>query len=322
MNSIAKKSAAPVNFLTPTTLQEAMQIADILAGSDIVPKDYQRKPGNILVAMQWGAEIGLQPLQAMQNIAVINGRPSIWGDAMLALVRGSGLLDSINEEISADGSIATCTVKRKNEDPVVSTFTMEDAKKAGLSGKQGPWTQYPKRMLKLRARAYALRDVFPDVLKGMAIAEEEKDKEIDITPAAESTGNASKANSGSSALKDRIAKKQAVESVAVEIDLAPFYGSIDAADSLDAIDWAGVAIGDLNLGEPAKSEIGKAFIKKRHDLRTSHLKKLLNAIDAAQNIDELNAVMIDLRDEYAIHMKDYTDQINSAYEAQEAALTA
>ena len=93
-------------------------------------------------------------------------------------------------------------------------------------------------------------------------------------------------------------------------------------NKLDAIDWAGVAIGDLNLGEPAKSEIGKAFIKKRHDLRTSHLKKLLNAIDAAQNIDELNAVMIDLRDEYAIHMKDYTDQINSAYEAQEAALTA
>ena len=137
--------------------------------------------------MQWGAEIGLQPLQAMQNIAVINGRPSIWGDAMLALVRSSGLLDYIRKELSEDGTTATCTVKRKNEEPAVSTFSIEDAKKAGLAGKQGPWTQYPKHMLKLRARSYALRDVFPDVLKGMAIAEEEKDKEIDIIPASPET---------------------------------------------------------------------------------------------------------------------------------------
>ena len=56
MNAIVKANQnAAVNFLTPTSLQEAMQIADLLANSDIVPKDYQRKPGNILVAMQWGA---------------------------------------------------------------------------------------------------------------------------------------------------------------------------------------------------------------------------------------------------------------------------
>lgn len=322
MNAIIKANQnSATNFLTPTSLQEAMQIADLLAGSDIVPKDYQRKPGNILVAMQWGAEIGLQPLQAMQNIAVINGRPSIWGDAMLALVRSSGLLDFIREELSEDGTTATCTVKRKNEEPTASVFTMEDAKKAGLISKAGPWTQYPKRMLKLRARSYALRDVFPDVLKGMAIAEEEKDKEIDITPVSENTGNASKANSGSSALKDRIAKKQAVESVAKEIDLTPFYSAIESADSLNVIDQVGADIGDLNLGEPAKSEIGKAFSKKRSELRLQHLEKLLHAIDGTQSIEELNAVMDDLHGQYMMHLKEHADQINSAYDAQEAALT-
>ncbi|RZG63629.1 transcriptional regulator [Acinetobacter bouvetii] len=321
MNAIVKANQnAAVNFLTPTSLQEAMQIADLLAGSDIVPKDYQRKPGNILVAMQWGAEIGLQPLQAMQNIAVINGRPSIWGDAMLALVRSSGLLDFIREELSEDGMKATCTVKRKNEEPAVSVFTMEDAKKAGLSGKAGPWTQYPKRMLKLRARSYALRDVFPDVLKGMAIAEEEKDKEIDITPASPED-SAPKSNSGSSALKARMAKKQAVEAVAVEIDLTPFYSAIEAADSLDAIDQVGEDISDLNLGEPTKSEIGKIFSKKRSELRLLHLDKLLHAIDGTQSIEELNAVMDDLHGQYMMHLKDHADQINSAYDAQEAALT-
>ncbi len=323
MNSIVKTNqSAAVNFLTPTNLQDAMQIAELLAGSDIVPKDYQRKPGNILVAMQWGAEIGLQPLQAMQNIAVINGRPSIWGDAMLALVRGSGLLDFIREEISDNGLEAICTVKRKNEEPVVSKFSMEDAKKAGLAGKQGPWTQYPKRMMKLRARSYALRDVFPDVLKGMAIAEEEKDKEIDITPASASPeSGAVKANSGSSALKSRMAKKQPVESVATEIDLTPFYSAIESADSLDVIDRVGTDISDLNLGEPAKTEIGKIFSKKRTELRNLHLEKLLHAINGTQSMEELNAVMDDLHGQYMMHLKDHADQINSAYDAQEAALT-
>lgn len=330
MNSIVKtQSNKAVNFLTPNSLQEAMQIADLLAGSDIVPKDYQRKPGNILVAMQWGAEIGLQPLQAMQNIAVINGRPSIWGDAMLALVRSSGLLDFIREEISEDGLKATVTVKRKNEESVASIFTMEDAKKAGLSGKQGPWTQYPKRMLKLRARSYALRDVFPDVLKGMAIAEEEKDKEIDITPTAVAeSGTTAKANSGSSALKSRMAKKQAVESVATEIDLTPFYQRIDNATSLDELNHVGVDIAALNLGEPAKSEIGNVFKAKREELKAAQafpaesIQSVINEINNSTDLDALNAIMASRFEPFTAQMtEEQISQISSAYEAQEASLT-
>lgn len=329
MNSIVKTGQnAAVNFLTPNNLQEAMQIAGILAESDIVPKDYQRKPGNILVAMQWGAEIGLQPLQAMQNIAVINGRPSIWGDAMLALVRGSGLLDFIREEMSEDGQKATVTVKRKNEEPVASVFTMEDAKKAGLSGKQGPWTQYPKRMLKLRARSYALRDVFPDVLKGMAIAEEEKDKEIDITPAAPETSTA-KTNSGSSSLKARMAKKKdAVESVATEIDLTPYYQRIDNATSLDELNQIGADIAALNLGEPAKSEIGNVFKAKREELKASQafpaesIQAVISEINDAADLESLNAIMASRFEPFTAQMTEgQISQINSAYEAQEAALT-
>lgn len=329
MNSIVKTGQnAAVNFLTPNNLQEAMQIAGILAESDIVPKDYQRKPGNILVAMQWGAEIGLQPLQAMQNIAVINGRPSIWGDAMLALVRGSGLLDFIREEISEDGQKATVTVKRKNEEPVASVFTMEDAKKAGLSGKQGPWTQYPKRMLKLRARSYALRDVFPDVLKGMAIAEEEKDKEIDITPTAPETGT-TKANSGSSSLKARMAKKKdAVESVATEIDLTPYYQRIDNATSLEELDQIGADIAELNLGEPAKSEIGEVFKAKRKELKAAQafpaesVQAVIEEIGNTADLESLNAIMASRFEPFTAQMtEEQISQINSAYEAQEAALT-
>lgn len=168
--------------LTPKSLEEAMRFAEILSKSSIVPKDFAGNPGNILVAIQWGLELGLQPMQAMQNIAVINGRPALWGDAVIALVRSSPLCEYIYE--TDDGHTATCRVKRRGEEEQVRTFSVDDAKAAGLLGKAGPWTQYPKRMRQMRARAFALRDVFPDVLRGMPVAEEVMDypPERDITP--------------------------------------------------------------------------------------------------------------------------------------------
>lgn len=159
--------------LSPQTFEQALTFCDYLAGSDMVPKDFKGKPGNCLIAIQWGSELGLKPLQAVQNIAVINGRAALWGDAVIALVRSSPLCEYITE--SDDGDTATCRVKRRGEDEEVRTFSMADARTAGLLGKQGPWTQYPKRMRQMRARAFALRDVFPDVLRGMPIAEEVMD---------------------------------------------------------------------------------------------------------------------------------------------------
>lgn len=156
--------------LSPRTFEQALTFADYLADSDLVPKDFKGRPGNCLIAMQWGAELGLKPLQAMQNLAIINGRPSLWGDAVIALVRASTLCEFVIE--SDDGHAATCRVKRRGEPEQSRTFSMDDAKTAGLQGKAGPWTQYPKRMRQMRARAFALRDVFPDVLRGLPVAEE------------------------------------------------------------------------------------------------------------------------------------------------------
>lgn len=164
--------------LAPRDLSEAMEFAQVMAKSDLVPKDYHGNPGNVLVAVQMGAEVGLAPMQAIQNIAVINGRPSMWGDACLALVRASGLLEAIHE--SSDAEKATCIVKRKGEAQYETTFSMEDARRAKLAEKSGPWTQYPKRMLQMRARSFALRDVFPDVLKGIIVREEAEDYDVAI----------------------------------------------------------------------------------------------------------------------------------------------
>lgn len=164
--------------LSPQNFDQALAFAQYLADSDMVPKDFKGKPGNCLIAMQWGNELGMKAIQAIQNLAVINGRPALWGDAVIALVRSSPLCEYVQEE--DNGHAATCKVKRRGEPEQTRTFSMDDAKQAGLLGKQGPWMQYPKRMRQMRARAFALRDVFPDVLRGMPVAEEVMDAPRDM----------------------------------------------------------------------------------------------------------------------------------------------
>jgi hypothetical protein len=162
----------------PTTLGEAMDFSHMLAKSQMVPKQYQGKPEDIMVAVQWGYEIGLQPMQALQNISVINGKPSVYGDAAMALVQASPVCEGVDESIEGEGTpnpVAVCIARRKGRNPVIVRFSVEDAKRAGLWGKQGPWQAYPKRMLQMRARGFALRDAFPDVLKGLITTEEAQD---------------------------------------------------------------------------------------------------------------------------------------------------
>ena len=151
-------------------LERAEYWAKKLAGSDLVPKDFKNNPANCFIAIQWGKDLGLAPLQATQNIAVINGRPALWGDAVPALVIASKQCEYIN--MTFENQTAICRVKRIGQPEHISTFSMQQAKTAGLLEKQGPWKQYPDRMLQNRARAFALRDVFPDVLKGLYTAEE------------------------------------------------------------------------------------------------------------------------------------------------------
>lgn len=192
----AVATVEPANLPAPTfgaqmqlrTLANAMEFAKVVMASGLAPKGMN--PEGVVIAMQMGYEVGLSPMQAIQNIASINGRPAIWGDAQLALVRASGLLESYSQEIigepGTDGRGCRVGVKRVGSPACVEEFTVGDAKRAGLWGKQGPWTQYPQRMLLFRARGFILRDQFGDVLKGLRSAEEVMDepREIDITAVA------------------------------------------------------------------------------------------------------------------------------------------
>lgn len=167
-------AGARPSAIVPNSMEDAYRIAVAVCNAGMAPKGLD-EPNKALVAIMHGLEVGLTPMAALQRIAVVNGRPTIWGDGAIGLVRGSGACEFIHESISGDGEamVARCEAKRRGEaEPIIGEFSVADAKKAGLWGKAGPWTQYPKRMLQMRARAFALRDGFADVLGGLHVREE------------------------------------------------------------------------------------------------------------------------------------------------------
>jgi hypothetical protein len=153
-----------------------MQLAGKLSASELVPKCYRGKPADLFICWAKGYQLGIPPEQAMDCISVINGKAVMWGDEMLALCMAHPDFEDIVEEpLGHPITGFRCTVKRYGMEPKSNEFTLEMAKRAGLLGKVGPWTQYPERMLKLRARGFTLRDTFPDALKGIKSREEVED---------------------------------------------------------------------------------------------------------------------------------------------------
>lgn len=160
--------------LTPTSLGEAMKFGEMLAGSGLVPEVYKNNPAGVVAACEQGSHLGFTAMQSLQSIAVINGLPSLWGDALPALAMGHPKFVSIDETFDDDTMTASCTVEREGMKPQTRKFSWSDAERAGLTGKD-TYKKYPQRMLKARARAWAIRDVFPDALKGCQVVEEVRD---------------------------------------------------------------------------------------------------------------------------------------------------
>ena len=167
----------------------ALPVAKMLAESDLVPKAYRGKPSDILIAGAMGARLGVDLFTALSGIASVNGRPSLYGDLLMAVCANHADFQDCEESFDGtpyeDNFKAVCSVTRKNRKPVVRTFSVIEAKEASLWKKVGPWTATPQRMLQMRARAFALRDTFADALAGFQSYEESKDSElIDVTPTA------------------------------------------------------------------------------------------------------------------------------------------
>lgn len=153
--------------LMPKTFNEKYQMAGILSKSGLLPQGLNT-PEKVCVALEWGAELQLPPMVAVNNIAVIKGKPTLSADIMSAVVKRSPDYGG-TEWIELSDQAAECVVTRRGngyEEKTRSRFTMQDAVRAGLTNNL-VWKSYPKRMLKHRCLSYALRDAFPDILAGI-----------------------------------------------------------------------------------------------------------------------------------------------------------
>lgn len=193
LEAIRKPQAANLTRLaafTPTSLTEAVALAKLIAGSDLAPKEYRGKPGNVLIGMQYAAELGVPLLIGLQNISIINGHASVWGDLALGIVQTHPAYESHKEWMEGAGEArkALFQIKRKGHELHQQTFSVQDAKiaklwqKRGYNGQDTPWITNPDRMLQMRARGFGLRDKFADALKGLILAEEAMDLPIATTP--------------------------------------------------------------------------------------------------------------------------------------------
>lgn len=156
---------------------EKWKACQMLARSPLVPKDYAGKPESVAIAGAMGARLGLDLFAAIQSIAVVNGRPTIWGDARLGVCQRHPDWRGMVVTWSPDRTAVDVAVsRREGSADVIGTyrghFSVAAAKTAGLLGKSGPWSQYPERMMELRARGFALRAAFADALMGMLDREE------------------------------------------------------------------------------------------------------------------------------------------------------
>jgi hypothetical protein len=185
----------------PSSIAELEQLCARLCRSGMVPRAYQGKPADAFVAIAFGAEVGLPPLASLQHIAVIDGRPGLFGDAIAGVALKSGAIKALDEwfegEHLADTWTAVCEVTRPDGGKVKRTFSVADAKRAKLWGKlsreskPSPWVLYPQRMLAARARGFAVRDAAPHSFMGYTaeelrdVQEQERAAPKDITPAGE-----------------------------------------------------------------------------------------------------------------------------------------
>lgn len=270
--TVAPAPASATGFgliMSPTTLAETRAFCEMLAKTEFVPKAFRLKPDSIMVVGAMGSRLGVDVFSAMAGIADINGRPSVYGDLMLAVCLMHPLFEDCIETFAGkpydDNYTATCVAKRKGREPVTRSFSVIEAKEAQLWKKAGPWTNTPQRMLQMRARSFALRDTFADRLAGFHSREEMEDV-IDVS------------DSVTVHSEPKAAKKRIVEAKAESVAAAPEPTTkpVDAFD-VEPVKSVGEHLAEAQATEPTPPRNTSV------DACVKEYSKLWNHSDAARD---------------------------------------
>lgn len=281
-----------------TNLDEMWKFSLAVVDAGMAPKNATR--ASVMLRIQAGAEAGLAPMQSIRGIMVVNNLPSIWGDVALGMIQSSGLLQYKDEffEVNIGGvatrmecgelspkdissATAVCVLKRRGSPKEISRrYSWARAQKAGLTTKSGPWTNDPERMLSMRARAYAIRDEFADVLAGLGIVEEVQDFHVLEVDAPEEMPLASKirdrqAAQTPAAIPEEEPENRDAETQKTEADSPSSYvvrdllDRIEASETLDELKDLADEIAGYDLLEADLAKLRGPHHAKREKIRRS-----------------------------------------------------
>lgn len=151
----------------------AHQLATVLSNTAMVPKTYRGKPDDSAAAILYGAEIGLGPLQSLQQIFVVHGMPAIYARTMVALVKGRGFKV---ETVESSDERVTVRAESPRGEVEQATWDIARATKAGYTS-NAKYKSDPQAMLYSKAASEVCRKIAPDVLLGIAYSAEELELE-------------------------------------------------------------------------------------------------------------------------------------------------
>lgn len=279
--------------MVPTTFDQFVEFANTIAHSNLCPSRYKGKVEDVMVAMQLGNELGLQPLQSLQSIAVINGMPAVYGQGLMGIILASPVCEYIRVAFDEAAQSGICRAKRRGyAEEEVHTFSLEDAKKAKLFGKVGPWQEYPKVMCMWRALGIMSKMYFADVTKGIVVAEEAMDYPVDI-----SRNETDDINARIRQTREQRGG-QAASARKVTTD-----GAVDAAD-VTVVDVVDTATGEVSRAATVTAK-PKATPENLIDLFNKHgvdsstfadqFAKMVTGVDSVMELDEAGVKTVGAR---------------------------
>lgn len=227
------------NFIyRPNSYNEFIEYCTLIASSNLCPEALRGRPKDVAIVVQTGAELGLSTFQSLRTLGVINGMPYAYGTGLLGLVKRHSSFEDMKEwfegDIDDDSLIAYSSMTRRNQTPIVNSFSIKDAMRAKLwnkkhrNGADSTWVLYAKRMLMHRARGFTANDAFPDALFGLKLeheAYEIAEREVTLEPM-------KPVGKGTKGMEEALGIQPEPDIIDAEVILEPVHSKLDELKEL------------------------------------------------------------------------------------------